>query len=220
MWLKNCALQPSFLLLQTMGITLIAAATEDEISALRSTFSERQDVVFLILGVGMVNATFNLTNRLTESDVERVINVGIAGSFDRSLKIGDVVQVIEERFSELGAEDNGQFIAAEAMGLMPAAEVEFRSELRFDGLPAVSGITVNTIHGEEESIQNVIELFKPDIEGMEGASVAFVAQKFGVKWAEIRAISNYVEPRNRVSWQVELTIDNLTETLTALLQKT
>ena len=44
---------------------------------------------------------------------------------------------------------------------------------------------------------------------MEGASVAFVANNKSVPVIQIRAISNYVEPRNKANWDISLAIKNL-----------
>ena len=203
-----------------MKTSLIVAATEAEIKGLMSTQENRADVEFLVTGVGMVNTCFHLTKRLTEGGVNKVMNVGIAGAFDKTVELGDVVQVVEERFSEFGAQDNGAFLLADEMNLMPSGQLSFKTDIRLAALPEAKGITVNTIHGEKASIQEVADRFNPDVESMEGAAVAFVAQQFGVNWTEVRAISNHVEPRKRDGWKVGLAIRNLTEAVTkALLEE-
>lgn len=196
---------------------LIVAATEAELNGIRSALDMARNVEFLITGVGMINTTFRLTERLSEGGIYRVVNVGIAGAFNRSLHLGDTVQVVQEQFSEFGAEDNGEFLKADAMSLMPTTDLQFQSSIRFPHLKAVKGITVSTIHGEQNSIDRILDTFNPDVESMEGAAIAYVAQKFSLDWAEIRAISNYVEPRNRDGWHIEIAIENLTKTVTRLI---
>ena len=64
-------------------------------------FSEIQQEKFtsndvLITGVGMLNTAIVLTKKLSKEKYDLVINLGI-GSFKRSIKIGDVVEVIRRK---------------------------------------------------------------------------------------------------------------------------
>lgn len=202
-----------------MAKTLIIAATEAEIDGLRLTLSDNSDCEFLVTGVGMINTTFAMTKYLSESQIpDRIINVGIAGSFNEEVEIGSVVQVEKDRFSELGAEDHDTFLRADQMDLMTTAELEFESNQKLPELLQTTGITVNTIHGDKRSIDKVKDLYNPDVESMEGAAVAFVAQRFGFDWIQIRSISNHVEPRNKDKWNIALALDSLTEVVTKLVK--
>lgn len=157
----------------------------------------------------MVATTFSLTQKLTESTFDLVINIGIAGTFNPNFPIGSVVQVTSDLFSELGVEDNGKFILAHKMGLAKKEDVAFETTIRVNELPQAHAITVNRVHGTAETIAAITQQFNPDIETMEGAAVAYVCQQFGVPWVQIRAISNQVEPRNRDAWNIPLAIKNL-----------
>ena len=163
----------------------------------------------LVAGVGMVATTFALTQKLTESHFDLVIDLGIAGSFNPVFENGSVVQVVTDRFSEFGIEDKGQFIPADEMKLAKKEDVFFETDIRIDSLPEAHGITVNRVHGTRETIESVKQQFHPDIESMEGAAVAYVCQKFNVPWIQIRSISNRVEPRNRDAWNIPSAIQNL-----------
>jgi futalosine hydrolase len=163
----------------------------------------------LVTGVGMVASTHQLTKRLSSNKYDLVVDIGIAGAFNPQLSLGTVVQVIEDRLVEMGVEDNGAFIPADEMNLVPSYDVQFSTQSRIKDLPAAKGITVNRVHGSAESIEQVVKQFNPDIESMEGAAVAYVCQQFGVPWVQIRAISNRVEPRNRDVWNIPLAIENL-----------
>jgi futalosine hydrolase len=69
-------------------------------------------------------------------------------------------------------------------------------------LPQVSGITVNTVHGDEPSIASVVDRCRPDVESMEGAAFMYACRVHGVPFAQIRAVSNRVERRNRAAWDI------------------
>lgn len=183
---------------------LVVSATEQEMIKQDFPMVER-----LITGVGMVATATTLTMKLAEAEFDLVVNIGIAGSFNPELQIGTVVLVESDRLVELGVEDNGVFIPADEIGLCSAEQLRFRSKQRVKGLPGAHGITVNRVHGSADSIRIVIDQFNPDVESMEGAAVAYVCQQFGVPWVQIRAISNKVEPRNRVTWNIPLAMKNL-----------
>ncbi|MCB0705698.1 MAG: hypothetical protein KDC34_10330, partial [Saprospiraceae bacterium] len=73
--------------------------------------------------------------------------------------------------------------------------------------------SVQKVHGSEASIRRIREKYDPDLESMEGAACFYVCMLEGVPFLQIRAISNYVEPRNRDNWEIGLAIDKLNEIL-------
>ena len=77
----------------------------------------------------------------------------------------------------------------------------------------MKGITVNTVHGDEMSIRNIINSMNPDVESMEGAAFFMVCQRFNIRCIQIRAISNKVEKRNLDNWDIDVAIKNLNKEL-------
>src|SRR5690606_17516855 len=70
----------------------------------RFTFkNHRIDV--LIPGVGMTSTAYWMGKTLSGKLYDLAINLGLAGSFNESIKIGEVVNIISDRISELGAQD-------------------------------------------------------------------------------------------------------------------
>lgn len=197
---------------------LLVAATYDELPEFDDHFTNL-NVNTLVTGVGMVATAFRLTQELAKNDYDIILNVGIAGAFQDSLEIGSVVQVVSERLSELGAEDGDLFLPADEMKLMSKSDLEFATEVRVEGLPAVSGITVNRVHGRADTIAKIRAQFSPDVESMEGAAVAYVCSKLDVPWCQLRSISNRVEPRNKANWNIPLAIENLHKEVLVYLQK-
>ena len=96
---------------------------------------------------------------------------------------------------------------------MGFGENTFSSSYQFDGLPKVKAITVNKVHGNAASIAKALTYFKPQTESMEGASVFYACQMSNIKCLQVRAISNYVTPRNKENWKIGLAIDNLNKWL-------
>ena len=73
----------------------------------------------------------------------------------------------------------------------------------------VRAITVNTVHGNNDTISEITQRENPEIESMEGASVFKVCEEFKVPCIQIRSISNKVEKRNKDNWDLDLAIRNL-----------
>jgi futalosine hydrolase len=167
----------------------------------------------LITGVGMVATAFALGRHLATNRYDLAINLGIAGSFDRSIALGEVVEVIQDTFTELGAEDDKNFITLEALGF---GQTVFKTDARLahyfprqSAIKTVTAATVNTVHGADDSIARLQQRVKPQLESMEGAAFFYACRQAGVAALQIRAVSNYVEKRNRNAWKIGLAVKNL-----------
>tara|TARA_B100001142_G_C14168344_1_gene591194 strand:- start:152 stop:730 length:579 start_codon:yes stop_codon:yes gene_type:complete len=178
---------------------LLVSATDLEIE--KERFS---DFEILITGIGMLNTSISLTKKLSGGTYDLLINIGVAGSFNSELDIGDVVEVVEEKISELGFEDGESFSEFNKFNLQNLFENKSKTDLL-----SVRSITVNRVHGNRRSITEIINRLNPDIENMEGAAFFQVCNTFNVPCMQIRAISNKVEHRNKDNWNLPLAIKNL-----------
>jgi futalosine hydrolase len=86
-------------------------------------------------------------------------------------------------------------------------------------LPAVRGITVNTVHGNERTIATVVGRFAPQVESMEGAAFMYACTMCGVPFAQIRGVSNTVERRNRAAWKLAEAIENVARAAVEILER-
>lgn len=214
---------------------LIVSATSFEVYPLTHTLNisdpsiglhQSQSNVFgknidiLITGVGMVNTAIMLSKNLKHF-YDLIINVGVCGAFNRELTLGQVVNVTEDVLSEMGAENGDDFIKFNELGL--PGEYKYSNKINFnnsllDSLTKVRGITVNTIHGNENSIEKTFNLFQPNVESMEGAAFFAACQDLNISYIQVRAISNYVEKRDKSKWQMPLAITNLNDCLISLIK--
>ncbi len=176
---------------------------------------ENKDIQVLITGVGMVNTAF-MMGRYINSLYDIVINVGVCGAFDRQLELGQLVHITSDILSEMGAEDGDEFLTYDKLNL-PGEHIFSEnytiSNPFIDSLKKVKGITVNTVHGNEININKVQQLYHPDVESMEGAAFFAGCTRAGGDFIQIRAISNYVEKRDKSKWQMPLAIKNLNDFL-------
>jgi futalosine hydrolase len=176
---------------------------------------EDKDIQVLITGVGMVNTAF-MMGRYINSLYDLVINVGVCGAFDKQLELGQLVHVSADILSEMGAEDGEEFLTYDQLNLPGQhmfSENYSISNPWIDSLKKVKGITVNTVHGNEVAIEKVKQLYQPDVESMEGAAFFAGCVRAGGDFIQIRAISNYVEKRDKSKWQMPLAIKNLNDFL-------
>lgn len=176
---------------------------------------EDKDIQVLITGVGMVNTAF-MMGRYINSLYDIVINVGVCGAFDKQLELGQLVHVTSDILSELGAEDGDEFLTYDQLNL-PGEHIFSEnytiSNPFIDSLKKVKGITVNAVHGNEINIKKVQQLYHPDVESMEGAAFFAGCARAGGDFIQIRAISNYVEKRDKSKWQMPLAVKNLNDFL-------
>lgn len=217
---------------------LIVSATRFEIApllaCLRTDFVEFEADRFqkgdlqlsvAITGVGLPLMAYAMGRLLSGNAFALAINAGIAGAFNRNLSLGDVFQVSSQQFGDLGAEQaDGEFLSIQDMGLIDANQFPFRdgklineATLQTEFLPRASSISVNKVHGYPPHIEQVRKKFPADLESMEGASFFYACLVEKQPFLEIRAVSNYVEARNRDNWKIDLAIGRLNAVLKEMI---
>lgn len=205
---------------------LVIAATNTEIKPLaKSEISEGvveslsgfKNADILVTGIGVAATTFHLTKALSKKKYSHVINLGVAGTFNPELSIGDVVRVETDTFADYGVDDSGVFKTLFQLGLSDPnmnpftngwMNCNFSNTFLTDNIPAVKGVTVSMASGSQERINQIKTRFNPDIETMESAGVFFSCLMYGVPFVSLRGISNMVEPRNKERWNIQLAADN------------
>lgn len=208
--------------------TLVVAATELEI---KPAMQALPGVEFLVTGVGMVNTAYVLGKHLALNKYDLVINAGICGCFNRNYLLGTVFNITADTFADFGADDNGTFVDIFGLGLMDKDTQPFSdgwivtpplSPLSGGDVTLVTegakGVTVNTVSGSQAGIDKLVAKYNPTTESMEGAAFAYVCAMEQQPYLQIRAASNYVEPRNRANWQIGLAIQNLNNFLIDFLR--
>lgn len=187
------------------------------------------DIHVLTTGVGMVATAVRSTRVLARDRYDLALNLGVCGSFVAHLPPGCVVSITADRIGELGAEDGDAFLTAQDLKLLDDDEFPFVAGQLINAivpdhpvlqsLPRVSAITVNTAHGRDESIARARVLFHPDVESMEGAAFMYACLTFDQPFAQVRAVSNMVERRNRAAWKLPEAIRALGDTTIRFLER-
>lgn len=207
---------------------LIVAATEAEIMPLISRKnSPVKQVEVLITGAGMVATAFSLTKHLQSNKYDFVLQAGICGCFDTNFSLGDLLFVSSDQYGDLGAEDHNNYLDIFELGLLeknvaPYTDGKLHTPLLqvHDSilLPHVSGLTVNSVSGNEQTIKRRSEKYQCTTESMEGAAFHYVCLQERIPFAQVRAVSNYIIPRDKSQWKIKEAIINLNDWLIGFLK--
>ena len=173
----------------------------------------------LIPGVGMTCTAYWMGKTLAHNQYDVALNLGLAGSFKDEIAIGEVVNINSDRFADMGAEDGEAFLSLIDMDLLsdedfPLNQGEIENTIILDNealnkLRKAKAITVNKAHGLEDTIEKTMQLYQPDVESMEGGAFFYACLLEGITNAQIRAVSNKVEKRNKENWNIPLAVKNL-----------
>ena len=198
----------------------------DHGSRVHSYSIDNDTIDILVTGVGIMNTAFHMGRITGMRSYDLAINVGVAGSFLEEYEPGQLVNVMEEEMGDFGAEDQDVFLDIFELELMEPDRYPFTGKMLinpFDHkvdmvhfLPAVKGITVNKVHGNEASIERIMGKYNPAVESMEGAAFFYACLIAEMPFYEIRAISNYIERRNKNNWLLEKAITELNNYLIEL----
>ncbi|MBR5074087.1 MAG: futalosine hydrolase [Bacteroidales bacterium] len=217
---------------------LICAAEQEEldcaIQALRlyeSKIAGRFQIDFMLTGIGTTSACYRTTKKIVEASAEGnpyslAINIGIAGSYDlEKFPIGSTALVEKEFFGDLGFMTASGFQTLFDSKTLDANLFPFKDGALemlplpefFDNISKsyrkATGITIQTITGEEKTIRRIIDKYSPQIETMEGAGFFYVCLNEDVKFMEIRSVSNRVGEEDTSKWDTPKALDALKEAL-------
>lgn len=191
---------------------LVVTAVAAEAEAIRAGLGTGRATVAAV-GVGPAAAAAGTARLLAlaqaRGDAYRaVISAGIGGGFPGRAEVGGLVVATRSVAADLGAESPEGFLALDELGFgqvsVPADPTSL-GKLRAALPQATTGavLTVTTVTGSARTA-DVLLGRHPDAvaEAMEGYGVAVAAAQAGVPFAELRAISNPVGPRDRAGWRL------------------
>jgi futalosine hydrolase len=206
---------------------LIATAVEVEADAVRQGLAPGSAIEVAPAGVGAANAAAATARLLTLAEAagephDGVLSIGIGGGFADVVELGGLVVATRSIAADLGAQSPEGYLTIDELGFGRAVsevDPELHALLRGRLRDAVSGdvLTVSTVTGLAERAEELRRRWPhAAAEAMEGAGVAAAAAACGVAYAEIRAISNAIGPRDRASWQIGAALRALTRAAAAI----
>ena len=216
---------------------LVTAAEDQELQRAIKAYNEvnqqhavQAQVDFHLTGIGAVQACHRVTREVLTGVMENnpytlVINIGIAGSYDlEAYPIGSAAVISREYFADLGFGSNEGFSDLFQYGILNKNEFPYtggalaRQLLPYENIEKVllkykegAGATVQCVTGTPEKLQELIELYDPKIESMEGAGVYYASLMENVPFFELRTVSNAVGERDTSKWNSREALDTLEE---------
>lgn len=190
------------------------------------TVFEFEELDCLVTGVGQMLCAVHLTKRLAKVSYSAAIQAGLAGSFSQELPKCSVALVGEEHLADLGAEDRSKFLDLFEMGLLSPDSPPFEagrlvaptlSWASLEKLPRVRSLTVNRVLSHADSIAWVVERYQPQVVNMEGAAFLYCCLEAGLPCASLRAVSDFVGPRDKSSWDIPGAVAALNAALEGVL---
>jgi futalosine hydrolase len=174
----------------------------------------------IVGGVGPAAVAAAASAALAATPYDLVQSAGIGGGFARLAPL-DIAVASSIVFADLGAETVEGFVPISTLGfgqdtydVDPQLAIELADR---SGGHLGTILTVATVTGSSVTADQLTRRYPDAVaEGMEGAGVAAAAAHHGIGFAEIRAISNSVGPRDRDAWQIPAALTALGQALASV----
>ncbi|MBN1174240.1 MAG: futalosine hydrolase [Micromonosporaceae bacterium] len=212
------------------GKVLVVTAVEAERLAVLSGLHDHKTppvAEVVAVGVGAAAAAAGTARLLALAECsgapfEAVLCAGIAGGFPDRIGIGGMTIASASTAADAGANSPDGFHSLGELGLGPSAipsDPVLVAALRLAVPAAVVGpvLTVATATGTQAGADALRARYPEAVaEAMEGYGVALAAEQTGAAFAEVRAVSNPIGPRDRAAWRVPQALRALAAAFAAL----
>lgn len=206
----------------------ICAATRLELAPLRAMIeasasfpgAERHQIRYFTTGIGMLQSTFYIQQHIQAIQPQLLIQIGIAGCFDKQVPLATPVLVEKEYLGNTGVNQSStqgpQWQDIFDLELQDASDAPFTHKalenpwLKINTWPWLTGqnitrgaaITIEEITTDPLRIQALTSHYQPLLESMEGAALHFNGLMHQLPFLQIRGISNYIGERDKSKWQI------------------
>ncbi len=202
------------------------------------------NIALIVSGMGKANASHAATILIEGVSPSILINFGIGGAYPSSgLGIGDIAIADKEIYGDEGLLLKDGFHPADSIGIpllqkrgkkyfneFPVDKKLTKKTILFLKQAAVSQpltpliksgafVTVSSATGTSKRAKELEKRFNAVCESMEGAAVAHICAMYGIRFLEIRGISNIVEKRDKKKWDIKPASENCQKAVLELLKK-
>lgn len=166
---------------------------------------ENKEIVLVKCNVGKVNSARVCQMLIDNFNIELIINVGTAGSVDKSLDIGDVVVASELVQYDFDVTPFGRKLG-EIENIGESIKVDNNLLSLFDGINVRKGIIASgdkfIVNNEEKN--NIRNIFGALCIEMEGASIAQVCYLDKIPFLVIKSITDKLDGSSKVDFETFL----------------
>jgi futalosine hydrolase len=206
---------------------LVVAATSKEIMPFLDFYrlGKLQNTDVLITGIGLTATTYHLSRQIHLKRPDLIIQSGVAGCFDKQIRLGTVVAVRQDTIADESVVELKKLKTIFDLKLVPQNRFPYSTgwlpnkskELAKLKLKKVKGISVNQITSSKKIIELYRRQFNPVVESMEGAALHYVCLMENIPFIQLRSISNYIGERNKKNWNMKESIKNLNAALLSII---
>jgi futalosine hydrolase len=197
---------------------LIVTAVAAERDAVVAGLAGRAGFDVVTAGVGPAAAAATTAWRLAAGGYHLVVSAGVAGGMPSRSGVGDVVVATRSIAADLGADSPDGFLPISQLGFGDQV-IEADPVLKHPDAVMGSVLTVSTVTGTEAGVEELARRHPDAVaEAMEGFGVATAARLAGVRFAEIRTVSNLIGPRDRTAWRLTGALAALRDAVTAVTE--
>ena len=171
----------------------------------------KKEVVLVQCGAGKVNSARATQMMIDTFDLEYIINVGVAGSLNDNLEIGDILigkELVQHDFDITAAGHSKGYISKELgreffsdTKLIEKCKDIIKNHIKDINIQ-IGKIATGDVFCQEISLKNnIIKEFNADCVEMEGASIAQVCTLCNIPFIVIRSISDKPNGNNSIDFE-------------------
>ncbi|MCX8480679.1 MAG: hypothetical protein ORN58_02040 [Sediminibacterium sp.] len=211
---------------------LITAPTEMELNLIEEKISKEQiheiNFHFLVSEVGVLHATASLYHFYRDKSIDLAIQVGLAGSFNKSIPLGSVCIVKNDCIGDSGVFENNSWLDLFDLNLIHKSKYIYKNKVLTNNMkkipdylkyPFVNSVTVNQISTNPFFIDLLKTKYMADIETLEGAAFQYFCLEYNIPFIQFRSISNYVGERDKSKWEIKKSVQQLLFPIEKIVQK-
>ena len=208
--------------------TIISYLQADIFDAHNARYCDNNHTIdFLITGCGSVSTTYQTLKKLAADKYDLAVNLGIAGAYNERVKPGQVCEIVEEQFGDIGVNRESGFLTLFEAGLQHPDKKPFKNGKLFnnnqppfkmpENIKKVQGFTVNTPSADYRKASTMAEKYNVDVETMESAAFFYVCLMENIPFLSLRSISNKVGDKKSL-WNIPLAVKNLSDTFIKIIK--
>ena len=215
---------------------LIIAATNAEVQPFAKHYKKNKNILYkdvkieiLITGVGLMAATYSITNYSNNHYKPAVIiMIGIAGCYNSKVKLGEVFAIKSEVVADMGVQENNTWYDMCDLHFIPPNDEPYtngklinsnKTMLHLCNVPVVNAVTVNQITTDNAIIKMYKTKYLPQLESMEGAALHYSCLQKNIPFVQLRGVSNYIGERDKSKWNITQAITNVNNVAISFLSK-
>ena len=172
---------------------------------------EEKEVVLVKCGVGKVNSARTTQMLIDNFDLDYIINVGVAGSLNDNLEIGDIVigeKLVQHDFDITAGGHPKGYISKELgrefysnEGIIRKCEKIIKDDLKEINIKIGTIATGDVFCYQVSMKEEIVREFSADCVEMEGAAIAQVCTLCNIPFIVVRSISDKPNGHNNIDFE-------------------